>query len=441
MKKLGLISLVIVLVIALVGGLSFTSCRYEHPLQTIVEEGWLILSEGLTAAGEILLSVDTALAETTEALASAYLGAGDTLESYSGLLLDQEAELEAEEPTLTIDSMAMTVASMATQFRETGYALADGDFTSVANALSNLANQFEVLADPTLETDTPAILEALQNTIHLLTEQAEIARRISDPSPWLAQYVEVLDFYDAHTIEELQELAFSLLEEVQEPEERARFGLDDPELVEALENLSETLTSAEFQEWVDIARSDLSGWFNQAIQETFILKTVELGHALYTTGYGMSLSLPAQIGLITGCKDECLLGDARNCQREVKHTPFDWLDPHKQEVSLFPLKLGQSIAAESLKSLIMNYIRVYVWMEITWEWCQPASCAKHLWFTTHLTWVKQWEGWRLILPPLGKENPDYPQAWFGRKLWDDQYKAEVEKAIKENFDRACPVPH
>jgi hypothetical protein len=363
----------------------------EDPLHTIVDEGWPILAEAFTDTGEILLSIDTDVVETPQELASTYLEAGYSLDVYSGLLSD----LGTEE--IATEEIAMIIDSMATQFKATGYALADGDFISVANALSNLAHLFEDLEDPAFETDEPVILEAFQNTIHLLTEQAGITSRISDPSPWLEELGELLDFYDAHTIEELQEFACALLES-DDPEERALFGLDDPEMVEILENLSVILTSEEFQDWVSIARLDLSGWLNQASQETFILKTAELGHGLYMLGDGMIVSYPALFGLFTKCKDECTTVCAeRNHKIESRASLLrpDIQDLLLNIVSFVKWKWGPITlkALKGLKATLMKDRGVVVWVRFTWEHCEMKRCWKHLWLSKYKAWVKKATDW------------------------------------------------
>jgi len=441
MKRLGPIAIAIILLI----GLIFTGCAPTLPPEYImVKEGWKNLAEGLTAAGEILQSIDTGLVETLVEtpgeLASTYINVSYPLDSCSSNLSD-----------LGAGETATIVASMATHFRETGYALAGGDFASVANALSNLANQFEVLADPVLKTDALAILEAFQNTIHQFTLQAGIARMISDPSPWIEELGGLLDFYNAHTIEELQEFASALLTEVNDPEERARFGLDDPEMVATLENLSVILTSGEFQEWVSIARLDLFGWLNQASQETFILETKELGYRLYALGYLLTSSYTSILPYITTCKHECPeVCVNRNCEGKVVYSGNLVIAPKDIDTMLIvtyvPKKTpgtGYLIrqALKALDEVLMKHQWVAVWIKVSWEHCELKRCIWHLWLSSYRRWVKEETDWQLVSPPPGSEfEGPRTGSWLGRNFWNEALCTALDNAIINEMANKCPGP-
>jgi len=428
----------------------------------LAEKEWTLVAEALQGTGEILFSIDPSEVRTAQALASAYHDAGARLADSSDAL----AELPVKET-------AKTVASMAAQFRQAGNALEEEDFAAVADILSDSAGSLEILVGPVFETDELALLEPTQNAIFMLNEQAGTAQSLADLSPWLAELEELLDFYDTHTPEELQELAWAFLEEVQDPEEQARFGLYDAEEVEALKNLSQLLTTPEFEEWVQMAKSDLSGWLNEASQETFVMQAAEMGHWLIETGNVMTIlvsqarlgapathtsgrnssaaeivplfashSTPAaSVAAKNECPKVCI---NRQCIKQVAFTPGP-LNPDQDgrmmrlvNAPRTTMPFGGTIirrALNGLKATWMQNRRVVVWVKVRWEHCELKRC----WFSKCKRWVKHESAWREVKPPKDFTVPGLT-GWQGRIQWDERVTNAMAKAIDKEVNRISPCP-
>jgi hypothetical protein len=411
---------------------NLTSSPFLHER---TEKGWPIIAEAFMSTGDILRSIDPDAIETPEALAQTYYEAGAKLAEVSHNLLDLRAAATLE-----------TINSMAAQFQMIGETLSTEEFALVAEAFSNLADDLDLLIDPKLDTQ---ILLAFQDALEILHEQEAMAGGIENPLPWEEELQELLDFYDSHTIDELQGLAHALLEEVQDPQEKVRFGLDDPELVETLQNLSTTLTSTEFQEWHSIARRDLLGWLDQASRETFILKTVELGQGLYNVGNMMIVRFAIIAAFITSSEDECEeVCVNTNCKGLVGFGP-GVLSPESQSdmliITYAPRKTpgtGPLLrkGLEVLKKTVMKDKRVVVWVKVTWEHCEERSNWSHLWQTNYKAWVEKETDWQRVDPTNDAHLGYGVYGWLGRNYWeaDETLIPAMNKAINDEVNSKCP---